>query len=75
MIRPRWTTLIAQGFGAGLNSIPTGFNFYNDNVSNNNGWCCGLPKPAGRPDGRGFPPGLGIDLGVQRAGFSRESER
>jgi len=34
---PQVDDLIAQGFGAGLNSIPTGFNFYNDNVSNNNG--------------------------------------
>jgi hypothetical protein len=27
---PQVDDLIAQGFGAGLNSIPTGFNFYND---------------------------------------------
>jgi Carboxypeptidase regulatory-like domain len=28
---PQVDDLIAQGFGAGLNSIPTGFNLYNDN--------------------------------------------
>jgi hypothetical protein len=29
---PQVDDLIAQGFGAGLNSIPTGFNFYNGNI-------------------------------------------
>jgi hypothetical protein len=34
---PQVDDLIAQGFGAGLNSIPTGFNFYNDNPNINGG--------------------------------------
>jgi hypothetical protein len=34
---PQVDDLIAQGFGAGLNSIPTGFNLYNDNAAVNGG--------------------------------------
>jgi hypothetical protein len=34
---PQVDDLIAQGFGAGLNSIPTGFNLYNDNPTINGG--------------------------------------